>query len=577
MILLRRLGGPLFTLNPDLIERAEATPDTVVTLIGGNKYVVCESLDELVELIRDYRARIIATRRSHDARDASTPTPTAASSGQPRMRVLSAADRPGQPVVPLRQDGFLMDPSLIIGVVLALVAIVGSVTMEGGNIARDLPARADDAGLRRHHRRRGRRRRHARRQVAAQAADPGVHRQDPEARTPRSRPWSAWPAKARREGLLALESEAAEIEDEFLRRGLQLAIDGTDAEEVAIILGDRGRHQARHRQGRRPSSSPTWAATPRPSASSAPCSAWSRCSGTCPRRPSSGAEIASAFVATLWGVMSANVFWLPLANRLKRVSEAECEQMELVIEGILAIQAGCQPAAGRAEAAQPAAGRQPASAERGRGLMSAGRRTAAGRAGGRGGGTRRSTRTTSAGWSPTPTCSPCCWCCSSCCTRSRGEHLQVRRAEVQPVQRLRQRPVAGAQRRQRPDRRQLDRPSSRAEPAGQFPNVNQHAAAARRPVADRRQRRPARGRPVHQDRGGDQGLAAPSAAWTATPRSASTSAAWWSPWSPTTWCSPATARCSSPRARSSWTRSLPPLRQIDNQIQVDGHTNQQNV
>jgi chemotaxis protein MotA len=56
-----------------------------------------------------------------------------------------------------------------------------------------------------------------------------------------------------------------------------------------------------------------------------------------------GAEIASAFVATLWGVMSANVFWLPLASRLKRVSQTECEQMELVIEGILAIQAGANP------------------------------------------------------------------------------------------------------------------------------------------------------------------------------------------------------------------------------------------
>ncbi len=56
-----------------------------------------------------------------------------------------------------------------------------------------------------------------------------------------------------------------------------------------------------------------------------------------------GAEIAGAFVATLWGVMSANVFWLPMSNRLKRVSDLECEQMELTIEGILAIQAGSNP------------------------------------------------------------------------------------------------------------------------------------------------------------------------------------------------------------------------------------------
>lgn len=105
LILLRRLGGPVFTLNPDLIERAEATPDTVVTLIGGNKYVICESLDELVELIRDYRARIIASAEAmtsdsnpyHDAGPAQ-------SSGHARIRVLSAAVSPGQPpVVPIRR------------------------------------------------------------------------------------------------------------------------------------------------------------------------------------------------------------------------------------------------------------------------------------------------------------------------------------------------------------------------------------------------------------------------------------------------------------------------------------------
>jgi uncharacterized protein YlzI (FlbEa/FlbD family) len=60
LILLRRLGGPVFALNPDLIERAEATPDTVVTMVGGNKYLVCETLHELTELIRDHRAQIIA-------------------------------------------------------------------------------------------------------------------------------------------------------------------------------------------------------------------------------------------------------------------------------------------------------------------------------------------------------------------------------------------------------------------------------------------------------------------------------------------------------------------------------------
>lgn len=64
MLQLTRLGGPVFALNPDLIERAEATPDTVVTLVNGSKYVIRESLEELTALIRAYRADIIATAQT---------------------------------------------------------------------------------------------------------------------------------------------------------------------------------------------------------------------------------------------------------------------------------------------------------------------------------------------------------------------------------------------------------------------------------------------------------------------------------------------------------------------------------
>ncbi len=60
MILLTRLNGQTFALNPDLIERADATPDTVITLVDGTKYVVSESLTDVVELIRRYRAAVVA-------------------------------------------------------------------------------------------------------------------------------------------------------------------------------------------------------------------------------------------------------------------------------------------------------------------------------------------------------------------------------------------------------------------------------------------------------------------------------------------------------------------------------------
>ena len=60
MITLTRLSGSVFVLNSDLIERIDATPDTVVSLVDGKKYVVSETLDEVVTAVRAHRGEIIA-------------------------------------------------------------------------------------------------------------------------------------------------------------------------------------------------------------------------------------------------------------------------------------------------------------------------------------------------------------------------------------------------------------------------------------------------------------------------------------------------------------------------------------
>jgi flagellar protein FlbD len=60
MITVTRLNGPAFALNPDLIERIESTPDTVITLVDGAKYVVREPVDELIARVRESKAAIIA-------------------------------------------------------------------------------------------------------------------------------------------------------------------------------------------------------------------------------------------------------------------------------------------------------------------------------------------------------------------------------------------------------------------------------------------------------------------------------------------------------------------------------------
>jgi chemotaxis protein MotA len=56
-----------------------------------------------------------------------------------------------------------------------------------------------------------------------------------------------------------------------------------------------------------------------------------------------GHLIAGAFVATLWGVLTANCLWLPIGNKLKRVGEIEAHHMELILEGVLSVQAGANP------------------------------------------------------------------------------------------------------------------------------------------------------------------------------------------------------------------------------------------
>jgi flagellar protein FlbD len=58
MILLTRLSGTAFVLNADLIERLDSTPDTVVTLVDGKKYVVAEGLLQVVEQVRAWRGSV---------------------------------------------------------------------------------------------------------------------------------------------------------------------------------------------------------------------------------------------------------------------------------------------------------------------------------------------------------------------------------------------------------------------------------------------------------------------------------------------------------------------------------------
>ncbi|MCU1437974.1 MAG: hypothetical protein JWP66_1061 [Naasia sp.] len=72
MIVLTRLNGITFAVNPDLIERAQANPDTSIVLVDGTTFNVRESVDEVIDLVAGYRARVIALAHTMSA-DGETP------------------------------------------------------------------------------------------------------------------------------------------------------------------------------------------------------------------------------------------------------------------------------------------------------------------------------------------------------------------------------------------------------------------------------------------------------------------------------------------------------------------------
>jgi chemotaxis protein MotA len=146
--------------------------------------------------------------------------------------------------------------------------------------------------------------------------------------------------RARKEGLLSLEAEVKKIDQPQLRRWMQLAIDGTDTESIRNIAEGEILHMTeRH---------------------AANAGLFAKMGGYAPTMgiigtvmglimtlASAGEEptalihnMASAFIATLWGIFSANILWLPVSDRLKLCHLEEKQYLEILLEGVLAIQQG---------------------------------------------------------------------------------------------------------------------------------------------------------------------------------------------------------------------------------------------
>jgi chemotaxis protein MotA len=148
--------------------------------------------------------------------------------------------------------------------------------------------------------------------------------------------------RARREGLLALEEDSKKITDKFLQKGIMMVVDGVDSEQVEAILDTNIEHmKSRHKAG---------------------AGFFAAAGGYAPTfgiigtvmglisvlkqldNPSAlGASIAAAFLATLWGLLTANLIYLPISGKLKAKSEEEARNRYMQLEGILSIQAGENP------------------------------------------------------------------------------------------------------------------------------------------------------------------------------------------------------------------------------------------
>ncbi len=150
--------------------------------------------------------------------------------------------------------------------------------------------------------------------------------------------------KARREGLLALEKDVGKIEYFFFRKLMRNAVDGTEPDALQDLADiEMKTIQERHYSNififtKMGGYAPTMGIL-------------GTVMGLIMALSHAGADpntliknIATAFIATLWGVLSANLIWLPIADKLKKCHQEEKQMMELSLQGVLALQSGEIPA-----------------------------------------------------------------------------------------------------------------------------------------------------------------------------------------------------------------------------------------
>lgn len=148
--------------------------------------------------------------------------------------------------------------------------------------------------------------------------------------------------KARREGILGLETDMQKLSDPFYAKAVQLLIDGTEVTVLRDILETELTYiEERHKRGiiffqKAGGFAPTLGIL-------GTVLALVTTLGNATDASRMASSIASAFIATLWGVGLANLLFLPISDKLKLRHEEEMAYYELIVEGVAAIQSGDNP------------------------------------------------------------------------------------------------------------------------------------------------------------------------------------------------------------------------------------------
>ena len=148
--------------------------------------------------------------------------------------------------------------------------------------------------------------------------------------------------KARREGLLALEEELEDLDDEFMKKGMRLVVDGTDAEIIRTLM-ENELNQMQERHAYKISIINMWATLAPGLGMLGTVIGLIGMLKNLEDKSALGPNMAVALITTLYGSMVANLLMIPMSSKLKGFDATESRVKEMQIEGVLSIQAGDNP------------------------------------------------------------------------------------------------------------------------------------------------------------------------------------------------------------------------------------------